>query len=241
MADIVYPLYLVIDASASMNKEINGQKRIDLARQIPLALLNLYEEDNSIVSSVQVSVITFNTEAKCVMELGEIPKLRKLTLNFEAKSKTFFGKAFEEIYRRINIDFKRLSGSSQFMKPTVVIVTDGGPNDEAEDRNSAFRRLVPIDKATGKPDRASFAHWPQIIMLGIDAASQRALELYSFKNETFYKADDAVSVDMQLAKIAGKIKDAVSSSMAEPELNPDEPWMKFITDDDDAASEIYDF
>jgi hypothetical protein len=59
-------------------------------------------------------------------------------------------------------------------------------------------------------------------------------------NEAFYKADDAFSVDMQLTKIAGKIKDAVSSSMAEPELNPDEPWMKFMADDDD-ASEIFDF
>jgi hypothetical protein len=240
VADIVYPLYLVIDASASMNKEINGHRRIDLARQIPLALLRLYEEDSSIVSSVQVSVITFNTEAKCVLELGEIPKLRNLALNFEAKSKTFFGKAFDEIYKRVNNDSARLSESSQFMKPTVVIVTDGGPNDAAEDRNSSFRRLVPIDKATGKPDGEAFALWPQIVMIGIDAADQRALELYSFMNEAFYKADDAFSVDMQLTKIAGKIKDAVSSSMAEPELNPDEPWMRFMADDDD-ASEIFDF
>jgi hypothetical protein len=240
--DIVYPLYLVIDASASMKMEVNGKTRIDLARQIPLALLRLYEEDNSIVSAVQVSIITFNSEAKCVLELGEIQRLRSLPLQFEAQSKTFFGKAFDEIYERINADYKRLSGANKFMKPTVVIVTDGGPNDEAGDRNSAFRRLVPIDKNTGRPDPNAFALWPQIIMLGIDAASEKALQLFSHRNETYYKADDAMSVDQQIAKIAKKVKDAVSSSMAEPETNPDEPWVDWLTEnDDDAPSDLFDF
>jgi uncharacterized protein YegL len=121
------------------------------------------------------------------------------------------------------------------MKPTVVIVTDGGPNDEAGDR-----RLVPIDKNTGKPDRSVFALWPQIIMLGIDAASEKALQLFSYRNETYYKADDAMSVDQQIAKIAKKVKDAVSTSMAEPETNPDEPWTDWLKDDDE-PTDLFDW
>jgi hypothetical protein len=56
MKKVVYPLYLVIDNSESMNKAVDGQRRIDLARQIPLALLRLYEEDVSLVASVPLVV-----------------------------------------------------------------------------------------------------------------------------------------------------------------------------------------
>ena len=233
MADIVYPLYVVIDASMSMNKETNGQRRIDLAREIPLALLRLYEEDNSLISSVQVSVITFNTEAKCLMELGEIPKIRSLPLAFEAKSKTFYGVAFQKTFERINADFEKLSKTTKFMKPAVVFVTDGRPNDDPGERNSAFRRLVPVDKVSNNPDLSKFANSPQVIMLGIDVANEKILEAYASHPNFARKASDSLAIDEQLKLIARWVKDAVSSSLAKPQMNPDEPWLDWVSDDDD--------
>jgi hypothetical protein len=249
MADIVYPLYIVIDASLSMNKEVNGKKRIDLAREIPLSLLRLYEEDNSLVSSVYVSVITFNTEAKVIMELGEIPKLRKLPPGITAESKTYFGKVFSKLYERINADYERLSGSTKFMKPSVLMVTDGGPNDDKDERHAAFRKLIPVDRQTNKPDKRIFPLWPQIIMLGIDVANEKVLQAYSFKNDHYYKASDALAIDDQIRSIASQVKDAVSSTMAAPDIqtNDEEPWLKFLgkgledDDDDGDAFSVDDF
>jgi uncharacterized protein YegL len=243
MADIIYPLYIVIDASLSMNKEVNGKRRIDLAREIPLSLLRLYEEDNSLVSSVYVSVLTFNTEVKVLSELGEIPKLLKLPKEITAESKTYFGQVFSTLYERINADFERLSGANKFMKPSVLMVTDGGPNDDKDERHAAFRKLIPVSKQTNKPDRTIFPLWPQIIMLGIDVANETVLQAYSFKNNHYYKASDALAIDEQIRAIARQVKDAVSSTMAAPDIQTDdqEPWLRFLgkaTDDDDDSDDF---
>ncbi len=230
MADIIYPLYIVIDASLSMNKEIIDKKRIDLAREIPLSLLKLYEEDPSLVSSVYVSVLTFNTQAKVIMELGEIPRLRKLPKNIPAEARTHFGAIFGKLYDQINADFARLSGANKFMKPTVLMVTDGGPNDDKEERHAAFRLLLPVEKATNRLDKKANKLWPQILMFGIDVANENVLKAYSYQNDHYYKASDTLAIDEQIRDIAQKVKDAVSSTMYYPDIQTDqnEPWLRFI-------------
>jgi uncharacterized protein YegL len=230
MADIVYPLYIVIDASLSMTKEINDKKRIDLARQIPLSLLRLYEEDPSLVSSVYVSVLTFNTEAKVIMELGEIPRLRKLPKNITAEGRTHFGTVFSKLYDQIKADYLRLSGANKFMKPTVLMVTDGGPNDDKDERHAAFRKLLPVDKLTNKFDKKANKLWPQILMFGIDVANENVLKAYSYENNHYYKASDVLAVDDQIQDVAQKVKDAVSSTFTEPDIQTDQtaPWIRFI-------------
>jgi hypothetical protein len=233
MQKIVYPLYLVIDSSSSMNKEVEGQRRIDLAREIPLALLKLYEDDNSLVSSVQVSVITFNTEARCMIELGEISNLRELP-SFEAKSKTFFSAAFRELRARISEDYARLSGDRVFMKPAVVMVTDGRPNDDASERTSSFRQLVPMEKYGPGSSMAGDVPIPQRFMLGIDVAHPEVLEAYASDPALARKVDGALSVGEQIRWIAKLIQGSVSTSMANPVLKPDEDWLRwFETEDDD--------
>lgn len=246
MADIVYPLYIVIDASLSMDKDIGGKKRIDSAKEIPLALLKLYEEDPSLVSSVYVSVLTFNTEVKVICELGEIPKLRSLAKQtIVAESRTHFGKVFSKLYDQIKSDYDRLSGANKFMKPAVLIVTDGGPNDDKDERHAAFRKLLPVDKQTNKLDKEANKLWPQIFMFGIDAANENVLKAYSYKNTHYYKASDALEVDEQIKDIALKIKDAVTSTFSDPKIQMDalEPWKKFIEKgldgkDDDASDPL---
>lgn len=232
MEKVVYPLYLVIDNSSSMNKEVEGQRRIDIAREIPLALLQLYEEDNSLVSAVQVSVITFNTQARCVMELGEISKLRELP-NFDAKSKTYFSVAFRELRERISADYERLSGERLFMKPAVVMVTDGRPNDDAKERTSSFRQLVPIGKYEHLEANERTAPSPQLFMLGIDVAHPEVLEAYASDSALARKVDGDMSVVEQIRWIALGIQMSVSSSMADPVMKPDEDWLKWFEGDED--------
>jgi uncharacterized protein YegL len=241
MADIIYPLYIVIDASLSMGKEIGGKKRIDLAKEIPLSLLKLYEEDPSLVSSVYVSVLTFNTEVKVISELGEIPKLRNLAKQeIVAESRTHFGKVFSKLYDQIKSDYDRLSGANKFMKPAVIIVTDGGPNDDKDERHAAFRKLLPVDKLTNKLDKKANKLWPQIFMFGIDAANENVLKAYSYKNTHYYKATDALDVDEQIQEIARKVKDAVTTTFSNPTIQTDalEPWKQFIEKGLDGSEDV---
>ncbi len=228
---VIYPLYIVVDNSDSMNKEIKGQRRIDLARQIPLALLRLYEEDVSLVKSLQVAFLTFNSTVNVVLPLGPIPALRELPSSLEAKSKTYFGKVFDKIYELIVADHAALDSQSKFMRPTVVLVTDGLPNDPPEERNQAFRRLVPLSKHTSEPDKTKFLLTPDIVMMGIAAAVPEVLEKYSTRPEGILMAASD-TVDEQIRLLAASLKDTVATSLANPVLDPNQPWLNFISDDE---------
>jgi hypothetical protein len=231
MKKVVYPLYLVIDNSESMNKAVDGQRRIDLARQIPLALLRLYEEDVSLVASVHVAVSTFNSSVEVILPLGPIPELRNLPKSLEAKSKTFFGRVFDKLYEQIIEDHAAYGNDARFMRPTVALVTDGLPNDLPEERNSAYRRLVPLDKHSSSPDKSKFLLTPDILMLGIASAVPEVLEKYATRPENVRKLESA-SVDDQIRSLALALKKSVATSMADPVLDPSRPWLDFVSDDE---------
>lgn len=231
MKKVVYPLYVVIDNSDSMNREVDGQRRIDLARQIPLALLRLYEEDVSLVASVHVAVLTFNSSVEVVKPLGPIPELRDLPPSLEAKSKTFFGKVFDKLYEQIVLDHEAYGLETKFMRPTVVLLTDGLPNDLPEERNFSYRRLVPLDKHSSNPDKTKFLLTPVIFMLGIASAVPEVLEKYATRPENAVMLE-AISVDRQIAALAQGLKKSVATSMADPVLDPSRPWLDFVSDDE---------
>jgi hypothetical protein len=231
MKKVVYPLYVVIDNSDSMNREVEGQRRIDLARQIPLALLRLYEEDVSLVASVHVAVLTFNSSVKVVKPLGPIPELRDLPTSLEARSKTYFGKVFDKLYELIIQDHESHGPDTKFMRPTVVLLTDGLPNDLPEERNFSYRRLVPLDKNSSSPDKTKFLLTPDLFMFGIASAVPEVLEKYATRPENALMLE-ASSVDRQIVALAQGLKKSVATSMADPVLDPSRPWLDFISDDE---------
>lgn len=237
MSKKIYPIYFVIDVSASMDKEVNGRKRIDYAREVPLGLLRLYEEDNSVVSSLYVGVTSFNSSVHALSKLGEITELRNLP-ELHAEGKTHYGLAFDEMYEQISADAERLKETGSFMMPVVIFITDGGPNDDPGLRNAAYRRLVPVDKQSNSVDREKFAHSPQILMAGIDAVNESVLRAYASSPELAVKMDDALEVDQQLRKIAKDVKKSVVGSLSKANMKkPDEPWFEFlrtIEQDDDS-------
>jgi uncharacterized protein YegL len=222
MEEQIVGVYFAIDNSASMKKEFEGERRIDLARQIPLSLLKLYEDDNSLLSNLLVGVTTFNTEASSILPLGEITQLRDLPIDLEAKGDTHFGTVFKELHNQIQSDFERLSGQGIKLKPAVFFITDGRPNDEIQIRHEAYVKLRPSLSSKQRPPIE-----PQIIMCGIDIVKLEILERYASKPNYVLKADENLSIAMQIQMIVNSISRSVSASMA-----------KFNSHDDDEDDPI---
>ena len=242
---VIYPIYVVIDSSKSMNKEYKGRRRIDYALDIPKALLKAYEARPTLIHAVQISVIVFNTSADTILELGEISKLRNLP-EVEARSKTYYGKAFEELYLRISQDSSRLSRSNVFMKPAVLFITDGRPNDPMSERQESFSKLVPIgDKNVAKSvDLKKFPQSPRIMMFGIDIVDLEILKGYASRDNLAFHTDLTASMDAQMEAISTYLVKTVGASMANnPPTSPDQEWwselIQFMDGDDDDDDDYF--
>jgi uncharacterized protein YegL len=230
VSQVIYPLYIVLDASGSMGELAGDKTRIEIALEVPSALLRLYEDQSDIVENLMVCVLTFNTEVAELLPLSRLPRLRDLPSKVETRAKTFISSVFRDLSRRIPMDVEKYSTSSKVMKPAVIIITDGiaSPADIVEDRNSAWNALVPVNKNDGKVSEKIFNRVPQIIMIGVDTAKQDFLELYSTRQEYAMKIEGSLGIEDQLKLIVSAIKDSVANSMVNPTLNPDEDWLQKV-------------
>ena len=232
----VYPLYIALDNSASMRAEIEGVSYSSLAREIPYALLEMYEKNTALVSSLRVSVITFNNVAKTVLPLSTIPKLNTLPSSFDPGYRTFFGKLFEELAQKIREDFGSLSKNHIVMKPAVLIVTDGIPSDTPTERELAFEKLGL--RIGGVEIASDFPAPPQVIIFGIGEADMGKIVAYdttgSAANQNIRRASNFREVSEHLKAIAIWVQTHVSSSLANPNMDPSKPWIDPNEDDYEA-------
>jgi len=227
MKNPIYPLYLVIDNSASMQNEVDGVTLSELAMEIPLAILKLYETDPSLVSALRVGVISFNIEANTILPLNPIPKLRTLPHTLNPGYRTYFSKVFDELAVQIRSDYESLSSSYKVMKPAVLIVTDGIPSDPPEVRKNSYEKLGL--KLGGAEDTSLFPTPPQIIVLGVGEADLAKILIYdntslSHQNK-IRQAKNFQEVSDHLKAIALWLQTHVSSSLADPKMDEKAPWL----------------
>jgi uncharacterized protein YegL len=204
-------LYFAIDTSASMKNTYEGQRRIDMALGLPLVCLDLYEKQNSLISNLLVGVTGFNTSATVYLPLGEITNLRSVPFDIEPQNDTHYGVAFTSLRNQIEEDFKHLAAQGVLMKPAVILLTDGRPNDNITSRNLAFQSLREISlQAEGR----EYVLAPQVISAGIDAVKQEILERYASKKEYAIKAMESLNMSAQLSQVMSLIANSVSRSMS---------------------------
>jgi hypothetical protein len=205
----------------------------DLAMEIPSTLLELYETNTALVSSLRVSVISFNIEAKTVLPLGIIPKLASLPESLQPGYRTYFGELFEELSLRIRKDFETLSETHIVSKPSVLIVTDGIPSDEAADREASYRKLGL--EVGGQETVSDFPCPPQIIIFGIGDADMTKIGMFDttgvYKNHKIRRAGSYGEVSNHIRDIADWLQMHVASSLAEPNIDPKKPWLNPAEDD----------
>ena len=231
MSGITYPLYLVLDASGSMDEDAGSRTRMDLALEVPKQLLTLYEEQNTLVENLKVCVLVFNRTVSELLPLSNVSRLASIDYDVvQPEGKTFFSQVFFDLSQRIPADVKKFSGSSKVMKPAVVIVTDGIPSkiDPMEDRNAAWNKLMPVSKTSGKLDSRVFDRIPQVIMFGVATAKMEFLQMYATKPKYAIKLNDQDDVSKQIKTVVRSIKESVASSQMNPSINPDEDWLDIL-------------
>ena len=222
----IYPLYLAIDASGSMDQVINPfeeTKRIDLAKQIPLAFNQLYEENQDLVSLLWVSVFLFNTKVLRVLPLSPVSQVREVDLNWNASGKTFFANLFSSLETAIRDDMKNVGEDFEVHNPAVVIVTDGIPStveeaDEIESsRRSERQALLSID---------GFNQSVQIAFMGIGSSREEFLQDYASSRGLAMKLDPAQPIVKQVEGLIAALKKTIRASLAKTDGSSEGGWMR---------------
>jgi uncharacterized protein YegL len=228
----VYPLYLVIDCSGSMDEQLNpfeSMRRIDFARNFPLSILHLYESSQDLVAHLRVSVFIFNSRATQVLPLSSVTEIGAMDFNWEPKGRTFFANLFKSLKVQIEKDRDQLSSEFDLHNPAIVVVTDGIPSNEElagenpESRRNAHKELLNV---------SGFNQPVQILMFGIGMASQEFLDTYATSKNLARKADPSKQITDQMKDIVLKLKETIRQSL----LNRDENssgWLSEALDKDD--------
>jgi uncharacterized protein YegL len=232
----IYPLYLVIDCSGSMDEQLNpfeSMRRIDFARNFPLSILHLYESSQDLVAHLRVSVFIFNSRATQVLPLSGVTEIGAMDFNWEPKGRTFFANLFKTLKVQIEEDRDQLSHKFDLHNPAIVIVTDGVPSNEeladenAESRRNAHKELISI---------SGFNQAVQLLMFGIGMASQEFLDIYATSKNLARKADPTKQITDQMKDIVAKLKETIRKSL----LNPDESSSGWLSEAIEKEDEIWD-
>ena len=232
----IYPLYLAIDCSGSMDEQLNPfepMRRIDFARNFPLGILHLYESSQDLVAHLRVSVFIFNSKATQVLPLSNVTEISGMDFNWESKGRTFFANLFKALKSQIEEDRDRLSDKFDLHNPAIVVVTDGIPSNEdlagenSESRRNAHKELLNV---------AGFNQPVQLLMFGIGMASQEFLDIYATSKNLARKADPTKEISDQMKDIVVRLKETIRKSL----LNPDENSSGWLSEALEKEDELWD-
>jgi uncharacterized protein YegL len=152
------PVFVLADVSGSMH----GVKMNILNRAIKEMLHSFAQEENK-RAAIEVCIITFGDRtANVYRELGEVNKDEDC--NMIAAGNTPMGQAFDLVTEIVE---NREIVSSRAYRPTIVLVSDGQPNDDWEgplqELHNSERAGKAIRFAMGIGDDADFAVLNQFI------------------------------------------------------------------------------
>lgn len=224
----IYPLYLAIDSSGSMEETLNpfdSQRRIDFARNFPLGILQLYEESQDLVAHLRISVFTFNRTAHLELPLSPVTSIRDMNFDWEPKGKTFFANLFDTIQNRIQEDKAAFAVDYDMHNPAIVVVTDGIPSNVAEDGETPERRR---SSQRSLAEMEGFNQPVQIVMFGIGMASQDILSTYATHPSLAIKADPALPIAKQMESLVLQLKHTIRQSLLNDVSGDASQWIQPI-------------
>ncbi len=216
----VFPFYLCLDASASMD----GAPMDNVNRQLPV-LRRSIGEDPAIAEVIRLGVVTFSDVAHTVLPLCDLSMVEAVPPVL-AQGRTSYAAAFDHLRTVIEEDYHASrSGGDRWYRPAVLFISDGRPTDDAERWRAAHARLV---------DPAWRRH-PNILAFGFGDADAGVLRTVAeSKPGRAFMADEGADPSKIVPELmSGLIQSIVSSSASvytgEAQLVPPElPSMKAI-------------
>lgn len=131
------PVYLLLDCSGSMTGE-----PIEAVRQGMKTLLGELKSDPQALETVWLSIITFDSTARQVLPLTELPTVQEPTL--EATGTTAMGGALRLLLSSVKSEVRKSTSTQKGdWKPLIFMMTDGVPTDDWERAADAVRAERP--------------------------------------------------------------------------------------------------
>ena len=131
------PVVLLLDTSSSMEGAPIRELRAGVRQ-----FLQETSGDEAASRSVELEVITFDNDARAILPFTPIVNARISDSALQANGMTSMGAALELAYRDL-ADRRRMyrdNGISAY-RPWVILMTDGGPNDDWEDKYQKLQQL----------------------------------------------------------------------------------------------------
>lgn len=118
------PVYLLLDTSGSMSGE-----PIEAVKNGVQALVSGLRQDPQALETAYLSVITFDSSAKQVVPLTELPQFQAPPIN--ASGTTALGDALSLLADRIEVEVAKTTADVKGdWKPMIFLLTDGAPTDD---------------------------------------------------------------------------------------------------------------
>lgn len=119
------PVYLMIDTSGSMKGEPIESVKVGLE-----TMLSTLRGDPSALESVNISIITFDREVKCILPLTPLESLQLPVLNVPDSGPTHTGAALQLLCELVDRDVRPSTSEQKGdWRPLLFLMTDGKPSD----------------------------------------------------------------------------------------------------------------
>lgn len=170
------PVILLLDTSGSMHE--NG--KIAVLNSAVNEMLTSFKNLDATNASISVSIITFGGNAQICQELKPVSEIGEI--NMIASGMTPMGGAVR--LAKEMIEDKEIITSRTY-RPTVVLVSDGMPNDSWEDAIDLF-----------KNDGRSAKCYRMAMGIGVEEGTteHKVLENFISNEERVYSAEDASNI-----------------------------------------------
>lgn len=189
------PVYLLLDTSGSMHGE-----PIEAVKTGVQTLVSTLRQDPHALETAYLSVITFDSEAKQVMALTELPSFQIPTIT--ASGVTELGSALKLLASCID---KEITKTTQEIKgdwkPLIFIMTDGAPTDdwkEGLDTLDLKRLGLIVACAAGHSADTSILKQITDAVVQLDAADSSTIKAF------FKWVSDSISTGSQKVEYSNK-------------------------------------
>jgi uncharacterized protein YegL/serine/threonine protein phosphatase PrpC len=195
----LYPVYLVLDTSASM------ADKYDAALTFLPTLYGELMKVTNLADKLRVEVITFNEKTAVLIPLSDkhqlVKHIEKLKVNPIAPDGNgrYYGEAFSKLRTEIELGVQQLKADGyEVCHPVAFLITCGEPNDDDSDRNKSYSDLT----------TSSFSYRPDLICVGMRKAIKKTLEKYGagrYKYDEYTTGNKHRAIELKPPLFASKV------------------------------------